>query len=187
MNEPLAISRRQRRRGRLHRGLSVGPPRDPRFHEVTVELSAEMLVLGRIASDLADGARRSNMQFRQAGRRTIFQRMVAALGGPHDLVERPRQHLRSAPVIRAVHPERHGIVQRIGTRDTGVAVVALGGGRTRPQDRGQSRGRSDRSCRHWRRVDHERPLGIVHARTEEEADAAARALETRLQLGDGTC
>ncbi len=185
MNEPLAS----------HAGNAVeivyiadylsGRRREPRFHEVTVELSAEMLLLGRIASDIDDARTKIEHAISSGRAAEIFQRMVAALGGPHDLVEQPMLHLRSAPVIRAVHPERHGTVHRIRTRDTGVAVVALGGGRTRPQDAvNHAVGLTDLAGI-GDDVDHERPLGIVHAQTEEDAEAAARALRRAYKLGDG--
>ena len=60
--------------------------------------------------------------------------MVSALGGPADLVESPSATSPAALVIRPVPALDAGFVRRIATRDVGVAVVALGGGRTRPQD-----------------------------------------------------
>ena len=65
----------------------------------------------------------------------MFGRMVAALGGPADFVENARNI--SARQRRSSWPsgaERHGYVAGIATRDIGLAVVALGGGRTRPED-----------------------------------------------------
>ncbi|KAB0267577.1 thymidine phosphorylase [Microvirga brassicacearum] len=185
MNEPLAS----------HAGNAVevayiadylsGRRREARFHEVTVELSAEMLVLGKLAADIADARARIEDAIASGRAAEIFQRMVVALGGPHDLVERPKHHLKTAPVVRAVHPERHGTVHAIRTRETGVAVVALGGGRTRPQDAvDHAVGLTDLAGI-GEQVDHERPLGIVHARTEAEADAAARALQRAYTLGEG--
>lgn len=184
MNEPLAS----------HAGNAVevayiadylsGRRREARFHEVTVELSAEMLVLGKLAADIDDARTRIEDAIASGRAAEIFQRMVVALGGPHDLLERPKHHLKTAPVVRAVHPEKHGTVHAIRTRETGVAVVALGGGRTRPQDAvDHAVGLTDLAGI-GEQVDHERPLGIVHARTEAEAEAAARALQRAYTLGE---
>ena len=72
-------------------------------------------------------------------------------------------------MIRPVHAERSGIVQSIATRDVGVAVVALGGGRTRPQDPiDHAVGLTDLAAV-GDTVDASRPLAIVHARSEKEA------------------
>jgi thymidine phosphorylase len=87
-------------------------------------------------------------------------------------------------VIRAVHAERSGIVRKIATRDVGVAVVALGGGRTRPQDPiDHAVGLTDLAAV-GETVDQSRPLAIVHARSEEAADAAACAVRAAYVLGE---
>jgi thymidine phosphorylase len=81
-----------------------------------------------------------------------------------------------APVVRAVHPASSGIVAAIATRDIGLAVVALGGGRTRPGDAIDHAVGFAGLAALGDRVDTERPIGVVHARTEAEADAAAQTL-----------
>lgn len=185
MNEPLAS----------HAGNAVevayvadylsGRRREARFHEVTVELSAEMLLLGRLATDLTEARAKIGNAIASGEAAEVFQRMVVALGGPHDLVERHKTHLKAAPVIRAVYPERTGIVHAIATRDVGVAVVALGGGRTRPQDAVNHAVGLTELAQIGAAVDRDRPLGIVHAQTEADADAAARALRRAYTLGEG--
>jgi thymidine phosphorylase len=111
--------------------------------------------------------------------------MASSLGGPADLLERPAAHLEVAPVVRPVHPERAGRVHRIATRDIGVAVVALGGGRTRPHDSvDHAVGLTD-LARVGERVDGGRPLGIVHARSEAAAETAAGALRHAYTVGEG--
>jgi thymidine phosphorylase len=87
-------------------------------------------------------------------------------------------------VVRAVHPDSPGIVQAIATREVGLAVVALGGGRTRPQDAiDHAVGFIDLASV-GERVDGERPLGVVHARSEAQAEAAAGALRAAYSLSD---
>ncbi|MDF2813091.1 MAG: deoA [Microvirga sp.] len=185
MNEPLASHAGNAVEVAYIADYLAGRRREARFHEVTVELSAEMLVLGKLAADIDDARTRIEDAIASGRAAEIFQRMVVALGGPHDLLERPKHHLKTAPVVRAVHPERHGTVHAIRTRETGVAVVALGGGRTRPQDAvDHAVGLTDLAGI-GEQVDHERPLGIVHARTEAEAEAAARALQRAYTLGEG--
>lgn len=112
----------------------TGRRREPRFHDVTVALGAEMLVLGRLAADLDAARARIEDAFATGKAAEHFARMVAALGGPGDLLEKPQVHLAAAPVIRALYPARAGHVTSIDARGIGLAVVALGGGRTRPQD-----------------------------------------------------
>ncbi|MDO5642872.1 MAG: thymidine phosphorylase [Paracoccus sp. (in: a-proteobacteria)] len=111
----------------------------------------------------------------------VFARMVAAQGGPADLIDRPRAHLAAAPVIRPVSAP-DGFVARIDTAALGHAVIALGGGRVRAGQKIDHRvGLSD-----LRRLGEESgtQLGLVHAATEADAEAAIAAVRAAYQLGD---
>jgi len=154
----------------------TGRWREPRFHTVTVVLAAEMLLLGRLAESLAEAEARIEAVIASGRAAAVFARMAAALGGPSDLLERPEKHLARAPVIRPVPPQTPGIVHAIATRDIGLAVVALGGGRTRPEHNIDPAVGFTGLAGIGERVDDARPLGIVHARTEAAADVAAEAL-----------
>jgi thymidine phosphorylase len=162
----------------------TGRHRDPRLHTVTVALAAELLVLGRIAPD--EGKARAMVEEAYASGRAaeIFGRMVAALGGPADLVERPEAHLPAAPVIREVAPERPGIVRAVDTRAVGIAVVELGGGRRRAEDAIDPAVGFTRLAPVGAAVGPEVPLGLVHARTESAADHAASWLRRAYRVGD---
>ncbi len=162
----------------------TGRRREKRFHEVTVELSAEMLVLGKLAANIDEARAKIENAISSGKAAEVFQRMVSALGGPADFLEKHREHLQAAPVTRAVHAERSGIVQSVATRDIGVAVVALGGGRTRPQDSIDHAVGLVELAEIGDTVDAERPLAIVHARDEKAADAAARMVKAAYAVGD---
>ena len=184
MDEPLASAAGNALEVAYAVDYLTGRRREPRFHEVTVALGAEMLVLGKLAGDLRD-ARATIEDAVASGRAAeIFQRMVAALGGPADLIERPSSHLPSAAVVLAIPPERAGTVERMATRDLGVAVVALGGGRTRPQDAVDHAVGLTGLAGLGERVGGDRPLAIVHARDEAAAEAAAQAVRRAYAIGD---
>jgi thymidine phosphorylase len=76
-------------------------------------------------------------------------------------------------------------VQRISTRDVGVDVVALGGGRTSPQDPVDPAVGLTELAGIGESVDSERPIGIVHARSEAAAEEAAQALRQAYTIGEG--
>jgi thymidine phosphorylase len=184
MNEPLASAAGNAVEVAYAVDYLTGRRREKRFHDVTVELSAEMLVLGRIAADIDEARAKIESAITSGKAAEVFQKMVVALGGPADFLERPAQHLQAAPVIRAIHADRSGIVQSVSTRDVGVAVVALGGGRTRPQDPiDHAVGLTDLAGI-GETVDANRPLAMVHARSEEAAEAAARAVRAAYTIGE---
>jgi thymidine phosphorylase len=113
-----------------------------------------------------------------------FARMVAALGGPADLVEKPGRHLAKAPAIRAVEPLAAGSVTAIDTRALGLAVVALGGGRTRPEDAiDPAVGLTDLAGI-GEAVGEGAPLATIHARDEASAHAATEAVRRAYSVGE---
>jgi thymidine phosphorylase len=159
--------------------LTGAPGADPRLVEVTVALTRALLELGGLGDADVEGALASGAAAER------FGAMVAALGGPADLLERPDAHLPAAPVVRAVFARRDGVVTGHAVRDLGLLVTELGGGRKRETDA----------------VDHAvglaavaapgeavgpggRPLAVVHARDEASAAAAERALGAAIAVGD---
>lgn len=113
-----------------------------------------------------------------------FARMVAALGGPADLLENPDSHLPPAPVIRPVPAPQSGHVAAIDAEVLGQAVVALGGGRIRAGDRIDPRVGLDDLLRLGEEVDLNRPLAMVHAADVSGAERAIRAVQTAYRIGN---
>ena len=162
----------------------TGRRRERRFHDVTVALAAQMLMLGGLADGERDGRERAEDVLSSGAAAERFVRMVAALGGPPDLLDHPDRHLPSAPVTRACHPDPIGRVVGIDTRALGLAVVALGGGRTRAEDRIDPAVGLTALAGIGDEVGPERPLAIVHARRESDAEAACRTIRAAYQVGD---
>ena len=153
----------------------TGARREPRMHDVVVTLGAEMLVLASLASDITDGRAKIEAALDGAAVEK-FAEMVTALGGPADLVEHPDRHLERADVEVTVAPENAGRVSAIDTRAVGLAVVTLGGGRTRPQDPIDPAVGLTELAEIGADVGPDRPLAIVHARTTEQASLASEQL-----------
>jgi len=159
--------------------------RDARLHAVTMALAGEMLVLGGLARDQAESVVALERALASGAAAERFARMVGALGGPADLVERPERHLPCAPVRIAVRPERPGRVTAVDARALGWLVVTLGGGRRRADDvidlavgLADVAGVGDE-------VGDDRPLATVHARSETDAMTAAATLRAALTVDDG--
>jgi thymidine phosphorylase len=111
--------------------------------------------------------------------------MVAALGGPADLLERPEHHLPRAPVVVEVFPPTPGVVSAHATRELGLAVLELGGGRTRDGQRiDHAVGLSQIALIGDAVAPGGRPLAVVHARDEDAAAAAERALVAAITVSD---
>jgi len=154
-----------------------GGNQNPRLYEVNAALCAELLVLGRLAqdSDIARGMIDAVLDNGQAAEH--FAKMVTVLGGPSDFMDKPEKYLKAAPVIREFFPADSGVLSAVDARKIGLAIVAIRGGRTRPQDGidhsvglteiaqiGDSVGKGAR------------PLAIIHAASEDDWQKTAAAL-----------
>jgi thymidine phosphorylase len=158
--------------------------RDARLHEVTIELAAEMLLLGRLVPNLEEGREEAQLAL-DSGRATdVFSRMVAALGGPGDFVERSDAYLKPAPVVKDVIARRTGYVQRYNTRDVGVRLIDLGGGRRTTSDTlNLEVGFSD-IVQYGMKVSKGDLLAKVHAATDDAANASVAVLGRILHIDD---
>jgi thymidine phosphorylase len=163
----------------------TGAARDERLLEVTLDLCAELLVLGALAPDLAQARATAEHALSSGAAAERFGAMVAALGGPADLVDVPSRHLPDAPVVRPIEPSGPGTVSSIDVRSVGIAIVNLGGGRAREDDVvDHSVGLTEVAALGERVEPGGRPLALVHARDEERARRAADAVRAAYQIGD---
>lgn len=162
----------------------TGASDDPRLTEVVLALGAEMLLLVGLAADLDVAIKNLAAARAEGDAAERFQQMVAALGGPNDLMEHPDAYLPAAAVTQRIEPDRPGYVQSIDTRAVGLAVVALGGGRMRVNDPIDHTVGFSNVAGLGEYVDHDRPLAIVHARTESEAAIAADAVRAACSIDD---
>ena len=160
------------------------PQEDSILGILTAELGGELLRLAGMAEHRSEGADQlwDVMQSGAAAER--FGRMVAAKGGPSDFVERWRDRIPAAPVVREVPAPRSGHLAGIDGQSLGLAVVQMGGGRARADDRiDPSVGISDIAM-----IGDELAAGdavaIVHTQTEAEAERAIASLVGAFSFSD---
>ena len=156
---------------------------DPRLHEVTMALCAELLVIGGLAGDAAAARDKAEDALRSGRAAERFAQMCAGLGGPGDILEAPERYLPAAAIQYAVMPEAPGTVTALDTRGLGLAVMALGGGRRQADDRIDYAVGLDRMAAVGEPVDQDRPLCIVHAASEDDAMNVAALIREAVTLG----
>jgi thymidine phosphorylase len=185
MNEPLASAAGNAVEVLNAVEFLTGEHRDKRLEAVTLALAAELLVLGGRAESI-DWARALVEAALENGQAAgIFQKMVTALGGPKDFVENPKKHLQKAKIEKAVAAVgKGGVVASVDTRALGLAVVTLGGGRTRAEDSIDHSVGLTRLAGIGDEVGPDRPLALVHARDEATATAASGAVRAAYKLGE---
>lgn len=160
----------------------TGKSRPHRLHEVTMALAAQMLVIGGIATDDAQARIKLQAVLDSGAAAERFARMVAALGGPVDLIDAPARYLSEAQVRIPVVAPVAGWVERIDCRALGVAVVGLGGGRVRAEDSIDYAVGLSALVPLGQHVDAGQPLGFVHGRSAGEAARAAAMVQRAYTL-----
>ncbi len=161
-----------------------GIDRPKRLHAVTMALCAEMLVASGITAttELAHAALLRVLDSGAAAER--MARMVHALGGPADLLEHPQKHLEAAPVVVPVPAPREGFVTNCDCRTLGLAVVGLGGGRTRPTDPIDFAVGLTELAPLGTHIHATQPLAMVHARNVAAAQKAIGEVLVAYTVGD---
>jgi pyrimidine-nucleoside phosphorylase len=111
--------------------LKGGGPED--LIEVSVELTARMLVLGKVAGDLVDADRQVRRAIASGAGLDRFRRIVETQGGdPRVIDEYDRlPHVADRHIVAA---SRAGYVTMLDAERIGRASVALGAGRDRVED-----------------------------------------------------
>lgn len=160
--------------------------REPRLHEVVMALAGEMLALSGLAPSVSAGRARAEAVLGDGRATERFARMVSALGGPDDFVDRPERYLARAPVAKPCVADRSGHVAGMDARRVGMTVVMLGGGRRHADDA------IDPSVGLTHVIDVGAPirageeLCVVHAGNEADADRAIAALRAAIRIDDRT-
>ena len=157
---------------------------EPRLLEVTLRLSAELLLMGGLAASEADAIKQVDQALRSGRALEQFSRMVTALGGPADLTERPGLYLPSAPVQLGVTAPRSGWISAMATRAMGQVVVELGGGRRQASDSIDARVGLSHVVQIGQQVQAGEPLALVHAADHAGAQSARMALLPLIDIGD---
>jgi thymidine phosphorylase len=103
------------------------------IRELTLVLGAEMLVLGAVARDLADGRRRIGAALDDGSGLERMRRCVAAQGGDPRAVD-DYGRLPTARRRHAVCAREAGYVTAIDAEGVGVAAMRLGAGRLKKED-----------------------------------------------------
>lgn len=159
-----------------------GDAREARLAEVTRVLSAELLLIGGLVDRIDDALAKVDAALADGRALERFARMVAALGGPADFAERADAYLPQAPVQRVLTAARSGWVGGMATREIGLLVVELGGGRRQASDAVDHRVGLSGMTAIGRRVEAGEPLATVHAADAAGAAAACEALAALIHI-----
>ena len=183
MNEPLASAAGNAIEMKNAVNFLTGDAIDPRNWDITVALCAEMLLITGLVADRKQATAKIEDAFQSGAAAEKFGEMVTALGGPADFIENMEDHLTLAPMVADIHADGEGYVTAIDTRQVGIAVVELGGGRVKAADAIDHSVGLDSLAGLGDKVDANTPIARVYAKDEGQIEQAKKRIKAAYSLG----
>ena len=162
----------------------TGEYREPRLHEVVTRLAQSMLINTKIASSQDDALQRIESVLANGKAAEQFDKMIAALNGPMNYMDDPWAHMPKAKVIKDIKAEQSGFITNMATRDIGLSVVELGGGRLSNTDNVDHSVGFDHIAPVGTKVDKGDVIAQVHAKDEDSAAKAIAQYLSALTVGE---
>jgi pyrimidine-nucleoside phosphorylase len=151
--------------------------------DVTVALSAEMLLLAGHARDL-DEARADLLAALSSGKAAEqFRRIIEAQGGNPNVLDDPAL-LPQAAECELYTASRSGFVSRVEPRAIGRGIIALGGGRTTMEDDVDPAVGFVVTAKPGDWVEAGEPLASIYARDRAGVERGKSALRTAITVAD---
>ena len=144
--------------------------------ELTLELTARMLIIGRKASDRTAAIKSLRAIIRSGAAFKKFKAMVRMQGGDVRVLDQPGL-LPAAPIRDPVRARHAGFIQAVNAEQIGKACLLLGAGRTCVTDSIDHAVGIAALKKVGESVARNEPLAVIHARNRKHS-AAARALVT---------
>ncbi len=165
----------------------TGVRRNKRLETVTFGLASELLKLGGLAVDNDDAQKMLHDALDSGRAAERFANNVAAQGGPDDFLEKRDQYLPKAPLVQALESPRDGWISGMDTRELGMVVVRLGGGRMHVEDTIDPRVGLSKLCSIGDQVESGQPLCIIHADNEHDLEYAAAHVSAAINVTEQAC
>ena len=159
-------------------------PGEEQLLEVTLALGAKLLVTAATFPD-EDTARERLKESLSSGKAAeIFGRMIAALGGPVDFVEKSDEYLPVAKNILDFPSPSSGYLKSVNGRILGQAVIELGGGRKQADDKLDLSVGLDQFTRIGKNIEQGDPLLRIHSSNDRNIERVKNLLSEAFQFSE---
>ena len=152
--------------------------------DLSVELSAHMLVLSHVDNSLAAARERLGKILNSGAALECFRQNVAAQGGEPRVCDDPAGFLPLVTESFKVESPRSGFVTKVNTSEIGHAIAAIGGGRVRIDDAIDPSVGFISETRIGDRVADGATIGSVYCRDNSSAKEAAQRIQAAYEIGD---
>jgi len=157
--------------------------KDLRLETITYELIASILMMSQKLSK-EDALEKINNVMSNGQAAEKFEKMVHALGGPSDILSSDQKHLEINSIKKNIFSTKSGWVQKIKTRDLGLILIELGGGRKQVTDKINFNVGYNNVLRVGDKIDPTQPLLTVYTESENDYENVRKNIEECFIIAD---
>jgi pyrimidine-nucleoside phosphorylase len=152
--------------------------------DLSLELSAHMLVLARVDDSLKAAHDRLQKVLSSGQALECFRKNVEAQGGEPRVCDDPAKFLPLVTESFKVESQRSGFVTKVNTAEIGHAIATIGGGRVRIDDTIDASVGYLSEVKIGDHVNAEFPLGLIYCRNGSMANEAAQRIQAAYEIDD---
>jgi len=157
--------------------------KETRLKKITYELIASILMMSqKISKEDAFEKIDSVMSNGRAAEK--FEKMVHALGGPSDILSTHEKHLEISAIKKDIFSTKSGWLEKIKTRDLGLILIELGGGRKQVTDKINFNVGYNNVLRVGDKVESSLPLVTVYVKSESDYENVRKKIEECFIISD---
>jgi len=157
--------------------------KDPRLMKITYELVASILMMSHNLSK-EEALKKIDTVISNGVAAEKFEKMVAALGGASNILSSYKDQLEINAFKKDMCIKRSGYVQKIKTRDLGLILIELGGGRKQVTDKINFNVGYDNVLSVGDRVDSSTPLLTVYCHSDKDFENVGKKIEECFVISD---
>jgi pyrimidine-nucleoside phosphorylase len=152
--------------------------------QLSVELSARMLLLAGVAENLAEALTTVESKLSSGEAFEKFQENCRLQGGETRFCEEPENILDGKLVEFSIKSETGGFVETVDALAIGEAIVAIGGGRQRAEDTIDHAVGYSCEAKIGEEVGSGETLGILYCRDDDQANSVREKLQNAYRIGE---
>ena len=151
------------------------------FVEHCLEVSSQLLVIGRRAATHEDARLMAEQSIADGSGLEFLRKLVEAQGGDVSYVDNPDK-LPEAPIKVVIEAGKSGYVESVHARTVGETAVLLGAGRKKKGDPIDQAVGISVMVKVGQKIDAGEPLFVVHARHEDDLVEAEKSLRSAVSI-----
>lgn len=161
-----------------------GEKADSRLDEVTMALCAELLLNSGLAQTTAEAEQKLRHTISSGLAYEHFLKMAVSLGADSKILENFATHGPKTPYVEPIYPTTSGYITAIDTRQVGLGVIMLGGGRTHPEQKINYTTGFTSFCQIGDKMDTKTPLCYIHAEDKDKIKEVAELIRQAITIAD---